>query len=178
MAVNGKSKGAAFERKIANLLSAHFEPVTGIAQSFRRNADSGSFFGGSNQKRISTHDLDHANFGDLICPKNFAFSIECKFYKSGPTFASIVKGKVPQWDEWIKQAKQDAHNSGKSMMLIIKYNGIDEVVFVEAEMVGLPLVLPYKNVYSYRLHDILTLAPDNFFIMDKVKTAAVPAAQG
>lgn len=176
--VNGKSKGAAFERKIANLLSVRFEPVTGIAQSFRRNADSGSFFGGSNQRRVATHDLDHANFGDLICPKSFEFSVECKFYKSGPTFASIAKGKIPQWDEWIAQAKQDSKNSGKLMMLIIKYNGVDELVFVEAEMVGLPLVLPYKNVYGYRLNDFLKLSDDNFFIMDNVSQQLMPAAQG
>ena len=178
MAVNGKSKGSGFERKIANLLSARFEPVTGIKQSFRRNADSGSYFGGTNQRRVSTHDLDHANFGDLICPKNFEFSVECKFYKTGPTFASIVKGKIPQWDEWIKQAKQDAHNSKKLMMLIIKYNGVDELVLVEAEMVGLPLVLPYKSVYSYRLDDFLKLSDDHFFIMENVNQQAEPAAQG
>ena len=65
MAVNGKSKGSSFERKISNLLSSRFEPVTGIKQAFRRNPDSGSFFGASNQKRKETHDLDHANFGEL-----------------------------------------------------------------------------------------------------------------
>lgn len=176
MGVNGKSKGSGFERKIANLLSARFEPVTGIKQSFRRNADSGSYFGGTNQRRVETHDLDHANFGDLICPKHFEFSVECKFYKTGPTFSSIVKGKIPQWDEWIKQAKQDSVNSGKLMMLIIKYNGVDELVLVEAEMVGLPLVLPYKNVYGYRLDDFLKLSDDHFFIMDNVKAVEVPAA--
>jgi hypothetical protein len=178
MPVNGKSKGSSFERKIANLLSARFEPVTGIKQGFRRNADSGSYFGGTNQKRVATHDLDHANFGDLICPKNFEFSIECKFYKTGPSFSSIVKGKITQWDEWITQAKQDAKNSGKLMMLIIKYNGVDELVFVEAEMLGLTLVLPYNNVYGYRLEEFLKLADDNFFIMENVKPQAEPVAQG
>jgi hypothetical protein len=181
MAVNGKSKGSSFERKIANLLSARFEPITGIKQSFRRNTDSGSYFGGSNQRRVVTHDLDHANFGDLICPKNFGFSIECKFYKTGPSFASLVKGKVTQWDEWIAQAKQDAKNSGKLMMLIVKYNGVDELVFVEAEMLGLTLVLPYtvapfNTVYGYRFNDFLKLTDDNFFIMDTVKQQTEPAA--
>ena len=163
MPVNGKSKGSSFERKIANLLSARFEPVTGIKQGFRRNTDSGSFFGGSNQKRVETHDLDHALFGDLICPRNFNFSVECKFYKAGPTFSAIVKGNIGQWDDWISQAKQDAANSNKKMMLIIKYNGVEEIVFVETEMPELAQVIPYKGVFGYRLQDFLNLQNHIFF---------------
>ena len=173
MAVNGKSKGSSFERKIANLLSARFEPFTGIKQSFRRNADSGSYFGGSNQRRKETHDLDHANFGDLICPNNFKFSIECKFYKTGPTFSSIVKGKIAQWDEWILQAKQDAANSNKEMMLIIKYNGIDEIVFVEKQITGSTLIITYKDVYGYRLDDYLQLSNTQFFTQSAIPSESI-----
>jgi hypothetical protein len=163
MGVNGKSKGSTFERKIANLLSARFKEVTGIDQAFRRNPDSGSFFGGSNKKRVATHDLDHAFFGDLICPEAFKFSVECKHYKSGPTFSAIVKGKVGQWDEWIAQAQQDASNSNKEMMLIVKYNGVDEVVFLSKPISAIRLVSPYREVYGYRLDDFLNLDNSIFF---------------
>jgi hypothetical protein len=166
MPVNGKSKGSTFERKIANLLSARFESVTGIKQAFRRNPDSGSFFGASNQRRKETHDLDHANFGDLICPKNFTFSVECKHYKSGPTFSAIVKGKIAQWDDWMAQAKQDAINSKKEMMLIIKYNGVDELIFVSKPVTGSTLIITYKDCYGYRLDEYLKLQNSHFFIMD------------
>jgi hypothetical protein len=162
MAVNGKSKGNSQERKLANLFSKRFEYVTGIPQAFRRNPDSGSFWGATNQKRIETHDVAHAHFGDLICPDNFKFSIESKFYKSGPTFSAIIKGKITQWDNWIAQAKQDAINSKKEMMLIIKYNGVDEIVFLSAPVLSLNLILPYKDVYGYLLEDVLAL-PDNIF---------------
>lgn len=165
MAVNGKNKGSSFERKIANTLSARFEQITGIQQSFRRNPDSGSFFGGSNTKRTATHDLDHAFFGDLICPDKFKFSVECKFYKTGPTFSAIVKGNISQWDGWISQAKQDAANSKKDMLLVVKYNGVEEVAFVTTPIDSLRLVLPYKDVYGYRLDDILGLPDQFFFIM-------------
>lgn len=166
MPVNGKSKGSSFERKIANLLSERFEPVTGIKQGFRRNTDSGSFFGGSNQKRVETHDLDHALFGDLICPRNFKFSVECKFYKAGPTFSALVKGNIRQWDDWISQAKQDAANSKKKLMLIIKYNGVDEIVFVETKLPTISPVLLYKDVFGYKLQDFLNQEDQEFFIMD------------
>lgn len=163
MAVNGKNKGGTFERKIANMLSARFELVTGLKQSFRRNADSGAFFGGSNKKRTATHDLDTANFGDLICPKSFKFSIECKFYKTGPTFSALVKGKLPQWDTWIKQATQDATESKKQMMLIIKYNNVDEVVALNFTLPNQQPFMIYENVFLYRLSDVL-LQPDEFFL--------------
>ena len=163
MGVNGKAKGSQFERTIANMLSARFADKTGITSSFRRNPDSGSFFGGSNKKRTETHDLDNAFFGDLICPDAFRFSVECKFYKTGPSFASIVKGKITQWDEWIAQAAQDASSSGKEMLLIIKYNGVETVAFTSTPMLPLQLVMPYKEVYGYRFNDVLGLPDDIFF---------------
>ena len=161
--VNGKNKGSSYERKIANLLSARFEKVTGIVSAFRRNADSGSYFGGSNQRRVVTHDLNHANFGDLICPDGFKYSVECKNYKTGPTFAAIVKSKVTQWDTWIKQATQDARNSKKEMLLIIKYNGTDDLVFVEQRQPTLKPLFYYNQVFGYRLKDFLARADDEFF---------------
>ena len=166
MAVNGKNKGNSFERKMANLLSARFKEVTGIDQAFRRNPDSGSFFGASNQRRTETHDLDHANFGDLLCPKNFNFSVECKHYKSGPSFAALVKGNITQWDKWLGQASQDAKNSKKEMMLIVKYNGVEEIVFLDSELDGViqPSMI-YQTYFIYKLTDILTLG-DKFFFGD------------
>jgi hypothetical protein len=181
MAVNGKNKGSTFERKIANLLSERFEVVTGIKQGFRRNPDSGSFFGGSNKRRTETHDLDSANFGDLICPKSFKYSVECKHYKTAPSFAAIVKGKVAQWDGWISQAAQDAAGSSKEMLLIVKYNGVDEVAFLATPMLDLQLVMPYKQVFGYRLEDLLKLNNNIFFdtsIMVNANDQQMPAALG
>lgn len=96
--VNGKNKGNTFERKVANLLSDRFQQHTGIEKSFRRNSDSGSFFGGGNKSRVAQYDLEHAAFGDLICPDTFLYSVECKHYKSAPSFQSIVNKEVTQWD--------------------------------------------------------------------------------
>jgi hypothetical protein len=159
---NSKTKGATFERKIATLLSSRFQLLTGIKTSFRKSPDSGSYFGGTNKKRTTTHDLNNATFGDLLCPKNFKFSIECKHYKTPPTFNTIVKGVNPQWDTWIAQATQDAVNSQKQLMLIIKYNSVAEIVGVTTELPDLIPILKYKNIIFYRLEDILTL-PDSFF---------------
>lgn len=162
MAVNGKNKGSTFERKIANLLSSRFEPHLGVKNGFRRNPDSGSFFGGSNQQRTESYNLDYAVFGDLICPRSFQFSVECKHYKTPPSFQSVISHKVTQWDLWIGQAERDAESSGRRMCLIVKYNNVDEIVFLHDP---LPDVLHarYKDYYVHRLFDWLGMENGYFF---------------
>lgn len=160
--VNGKNKGNAFERKMANLLSARFKDYLNLESSFRRNADSGSFFGGSNTYRTKQYDLDNACFGDLMCPKHFKYSIECKHYKTPPSFQSVFAKEVKQWDTWISQAEQDALNANKLPLLIIKYNNVPEFVFVK-EKLNIPEIIEYKGHYSYLLSELLTLSNDMFF---------------
>ena len=161
--VNGKSKGNSFERKIANLLSSRFESKLGIKNSFRRNPDSGAFFGGGNAKRTESYSLDYAIFGDLICPKDFAYSIECKHYKTAPSFKSVVNHSVTQWDTWLSQAEQDSSSSNRLMSLIVKYNNVDEIVFLK-EAVGTKHYTRYKQYYVYLLSDWLENPDVKFFI--------------
>lgn len=160
--VNGKNKGNTFERKIANLLSDRFKNYLGIEKGFRRNSDSGSYFGGTNVHRIENYDLDNACFGDLMCPRNFIYSIECKHYKSAPSFQSILAGEVKQWDLWIKQAEQDSTSSNKLSLLIIKYNNVPEFIFLK-EKLEINSAIKYKEYYSYTLEELLKLSDDKFF---------------
>jgi hypothetical protein len=160
--VNGKNKGNTFERKIANLLSDRFAIHLGIEKGFRRNPDSGSFFGGQNESRTETYGTEFAIFGDLICPKSFQFSIECKHYKSSPTFQSFLNSEIKEWDLWISQAEQDSKKSSKKMCLIIKYNNVDEFVVTNNEIIDCKLRFLYKEKFAYKLSDILLL-PDAFF---------------
>lgn len=160
--MNSKNKGNTFERKIANLLSERFLAHTGIPKSFRRNADSGSFFGGSNKARTDTHDTSKATFGDIIVPDGFAFSIECKHYKDPPTFASLVKQEVAALDKWIAQAEQDGESSGKTPCIIVKYNNVPEVVFL-AEPGDLIPIGRYKSYHIVPLTDFVSQPDDIFF---------------
>lgn len=176
--VNGKQKGNSFERTIANRLSERFAAFTGIEKPFRRNPDSGSFFGGTNVSRSNVYDTDWAIYGDLICPKNFKFSVECKHYKEAPIFNAIATGDVKQWDEWLAQAQQDAKQSGKRMMLIMRYNRTDILVFLDWKPEddidenaanpewllpsNLPSTITYKGAHLYSLEDLLKY-PDQFF---------------
>lgn len=160
--MTSKSKGNTFERKISKLLSDRFSKYTGIEQAFRRNIDSGSFFGGSNQRRTATHNLETACFGDIICPSDFRYSIECKHYKTPPSFKMVIQENIKQWDTWLEQAKQDSANSDKEMLVIVKYNGIDEIVITDLEVPLKPLYV-YKGYKVYLLETYLTLENSYFF---------------
>lgn len=159
--VNGKQKGNGYERKIANLLSVRFATVTGIDKSFRRNADSGSFFGGSNVSRTTQYDTTKATFGDIITPENFNFSLECKFYKTPPSFSAMMKQDCKEWDKWIGQAGQDCISANKKMAIIIKYNNVEDLVIL-TETFGLTSVINYKQYFVVSLTNWLTL-PDTVF---------------
>ena len=164
--VNGKTKGNAFERKIANLLSDRFKDYLGVEKGFRRNPDSGSFFGGKNVARVDQYSQDYAIFGDLICPKEFNFSIECKNYKAPPSFTAVLNGTVPEWDKWLLQAGADSEKSGKHMLLIIKYNNVPEFVIVDKQIADLTCRYQYRGNFVYLLSDFLSKA-DTFYFAAK-----------
>jgi hypothetical protein len=155
-----KSKGNVFERKIANLFSKRFAEQTGIENSFRRDISSGSFFGATNQKRLATHDTETATFGDVMAPSNFKFSIECKHYKTPPTFTSMMKQDCKMISDWIAQATQDAVNSGKLMLVIAKFNNVAEFVIIDGH--------DDDALMMYRGYSIIPLTvwlarPDTYF---------------
>jgi len=167
MAVNGKQKGNTFERNIANELSKRFCDSTGIEKSFRRNPDSGAFFGGSNLARTETYDTDYAVYGDLICPRNFKYSIECKHYKTAPPLNAILNQKVGQWDKWLKQATQDAEVSDKEMLMIVKYNNTSVMAFVDDDLFGaIDPVFNYNGYIVYVWDHMLALDDKQFFNED------------
>jgi hypothetical protein len=164
--VNGKQKGNRFERDIANTLSTRFREHTGIEQAFRRNPDSGSFFGGKNVERAATHDTEWAIYGDLICPRKFKFAVECKNYKTAPILNAILTSSVTDWDGWISQARQDATAAGKEMMLIIKYNRTAIMAIFNKGVVKLPVAMRYKDTEIFMFDDILRL-DDSFFFEEE-----------
>lgn len=65
--VNSRTKGNAFERKVAQILNEHFKTT-----EFCRSPGSGAF--------ATVHNLpEHLNLGgDLLTPKDFPYLIECK----------------------------------------------------------------------------------------------------
>lgn len=158
--MNAKNKGNSFERKIANMLSNKFESKYNKSQTFRRNPDSGSYFGGLNESRMSTHHESSVNIGDIISPPDFKFTIECKHYQSPPNISALISQHVPQWDKWIEQALSDANKIDKNFLLIIKYNRIPEFVITDCKKFS---GMSYKNYLIMPLNDLLEYENDEFF---------------
>ena len=158
--MNSKNKGNSFERKIANAFSKKFELAFNKTQSFRRNPDSGSFFGGLNETRIATHHEASAHFGDIIAPPEFKFTIECKHYKDPPPLAAFLAQNITQWDKWIAQAEADATKAKREFLLIIKYNRVPELVVTNSKAIA---GIPYKGYTVVGLDTLLEL-PDSQFI--------------
>lgn len=118
MAVNGKQKGNSWERDIANMFSEEFE------DTFRRVPNSGAIVGGLNRKLIKEglrQDAVEILAGDIIVPKDFPFSLECKSYQDFE-FHRVVQGSCKTLDGWIEQAESDANVSKKDFLLIMKFN--------------------------------------------------------
>ena len=149
---NSKNKG--------NILSERFSDFTGLESAFYRNPDSGSFFGGMNENRLSTHGEEHAKFGDIICPSNFKFVVECKHYKSPPSLAAFINESIKDWNNWLEQAEQDAKNSNKEILLIIKYNRVSEIILTSVNLNGKN---KYKGYSVCNLEDFLQYPDELFF---------------
>lgn len=175
MAINSKQKGNRFERDIANMLSERFSEYTGKPQSFRRNADSGSFWGGKNKDRKETHDTQFAIYGDLVCPSEFRFTVECKNYKTAPLLSSIIVGKVGEWDTWLAQAKQDAEQCARDYILIIKYNRTEIFCLLDKNILNntcIEPVLCYNSTVGVKLDSLLKLNDKFFFRNDDLEQRA------
>jgi len=165
MAKNPKQKGNRFEAQTAQMLSERFKPLLGVEKGFRRNIDSGSFYGGSNTHRMESHNLDYAIFGDIVCPREFRFIIECKHYATAPNLATVFAGSK-QWDGWIAEAEHDSNSSEKDWLLVIKYNRVKPLSICRTSTLNNNQVgntMSYGDNYVVTLWDNLLELDDGFW---------------
>lgn len=165
MPTNPKQKGNRFEADTAKILSERFQPRLGVEQGFRRNIDSGAFYGGSNTHRMESHNLDYAIFGDIVVPRDFRFIIECKHYATAPKLTSVFTGNA-QWDGWIGEAEHDSKSSEKDWLLIMKYNHVKPMVVCNKDLLynyEVGNTISYGENYIVALLDNLLELKDDFW---------------
>jgi hypothetical protein len=106
--LNSRSKGNTFERKICAIFNEFFE-----TQEFIRSPGSGAF--------STTHRLpEHLRFsGDLITPKIFKFTIECKKGYNKENIGSIFNPRS-NIISFIDQAEKDSDKINKNFLLIFQ----------------------------------------------------------
>lgn len=117
MAINSKAKGNNFEREVCKLFNRQWP-----GKEFMRVPSSGALMGQSNKIKHATIDENVKEIlsGDIICPPEFRFSVECKSYAS-ISFWDLFN-ESSDLNSWIKQCSEDAEFAHKLPMLIIKIN--------------------------------------------------------
>lgn len=149
MAKRSGPKGDEFEREIAKTLNEAFN-----TEEFARTPGSGALTGLSNfAKRMGlSEDVRRTLGSDLIVPDWFRFSVECKWYKDSPNYATIIKGNDSDLDVWLGETVFDAINFGLNPLLFFKTNrkGVHVALpktFMAGE-VNLPVYLTHYLVYN------------------------------
>jgi len=105
---NSRTKGNAFERKVAGALNDRFNTT-----EFSRSPGSGAF--------ATTHTLpEHLKiYGDLITPLNFKYCIECKKGYNKENIYSLYNYSSDLWG-FINQCEKDSEKCKRTPLIIFK----------------------------------------------------------
>jgi Holliday junction resolvase len=137
----GKQKGSRFELEIAKLLSEWY----GKEKSFNRAPSSGMW--------STVHDSNKVP-GDIVCPDDFPFVIECK-KREGFKFHKLFDEDYKDIREWWDQALESATRAGKKPLLIIGKNNRDTLVYLRNE--DLPFMSFGNGVGIFMINNVLVM---------------------
>jgi len=160
MPSTSKNKGSAFEREVAQLLNDIFETT-----EFARSPGSGAYFGGSNSTRKRGDHVKDVMVGDLITPKSFPYSIECKSYAAahGPNPYNLISGSDRMMDTWLNQLMHDSNTKRAAPLLFFKITRRGTwVVALSTFGADLPCTKYHYNdyvFYIFRIEYLRQLAP-------------------
>lgn len=154
---NSKNKGNRGERNLVEILNKRFN-----TKEFSRVVGSGNRW--SQVSHVAKNYI-----GDIVCPENFKFVIECKFgYPQIDLFKSLTGGD-PLLDSFLKQAQEDGKRSCKDCLLFWKRDRQPWLTFIKTK------ILPKKHKLNYCLiYRDWTCLPtatifecdDSFFMVD------------
>lgn len=159
--VNGKKKGSGFEGTIAKLFSKTFAPL-----NFMRSPGSGARVGGKNFEtfgKMFGEDALKLFASDVVClnerDENITFkhSVECKFYKTPDSFASLFTGKANVYG-WFEESVIDAAKTNKNPILIFKWNNTPIFAAVNLETVipdGINKIVLNNKIQVCQLDDLI-----------------------
>ena len=139
---------------------------------FSRTIGSGNYTGGKNAHNADTLSEEQRLMfvSDLRTPKNFAFSIEHKFYAKIDFYDLFNKSS--NLFEWYEQSETDSKLLNKSPLLIVKTNQHKRIAFVKLDYllkhkINIQPVFIHKDRACFWLEDLLK-APDDFFFLKEI----------
>ena len=153
MPINSKKKGNRVELEFAKLLTKRFN------QKFTRVPASGAHGTRLAETNIR-EDAKEILSGDLICPKEFRFSVEVKS-RININFWDLLNDNNTEIDEWISQSEGDAKIAKKEMLVIVKINNRKPFIIIDSILDETLLI--YKKKYSIIRLDYFLNLPDDFF---------------
>ena len=143
--MSSKSKGNIWERMVRDVLIE----ATGD-HGFARVPNSGAI--GTNYRKSGNmgQEITDLMSGDIISPKNFKYSLECKSYHDIPLHL-ILYGNCKLLDEWIEQASNDAKSANKKMLIFIKIDRKAKMVLYDS----LEIEAEFDNYFMYKNRYVL-----------------------
>ena len=141
-------KGKRTERNLGKILQDRF------GFEFSRSTGSGNKWGQCTFEALPQHAKDTYS-GDLICPTNFEWVIECKGgYNDTTLYTLIVRGQECQIDEWIKDAIADGERSGRKPLLCWKKDRMPWLAMT-----------PHKNLSKVKSNKMIYKHPTGNWIL-------------
>ena len=150
---NSKNKGKRGELALVKLFNKRFS-----TQEFSRVVGSGNRW-----SHVAYAKNDY--IGDIVCPDNFRFSVECKFGYPDIELYKALDGGDKQLDGFLQQAKDDALRTNKSPLLCWKKDRRPFLAFVfmrQSLEDQFDIRLHYREWVVTTLSSLLAL-PDSFF---------------
>jgi len=155
--INSKQKGSRNEREVAKVLNDRFN----LENSFKKVPLSGAWGTNNRDKKDTSQQALDVLSGDLICPKNFKFSVEVKS-RADFNFWDMLNNdnENTDIDSWIYQASHDASCTHKEPLLVIKINNKKPFVLFPKKLFEGKVI--YKEFTLMRF-DYFLLLDDEFF---------------
>jgi hypothetical protein len=155
--INSKRKGNNGELDLILSLTARFPGKT-----FFRVVGSGN-----RGSQVSLGEHKEMFTGDIVCPPNFKFTIECKYGYDGVEMLSFFPDGHRQVNEWIKQAARDAGSLNKQPLLCWRKPRQPWLAFIKWEMLQAITPQPLHHM-RYKDYGVLSLSslltqPDEFW---------------
>ena len=160
---NSGRKGKRGERNLAKILKARF------GFEFSRTTGSGNRWG---QVIYLPMHAQKVFSGDLVCPENFKFVVECKDgYEEIDLHAAFDDG-LKQIDKWIKQVLDEADRCKRQPIIVWKKDYKPWLAFIRDKDISeteFQYLMRYKNWRILSLAQLLKL-PDSYFFENAEET--------
>ena len=117
MGKKSKRLGKSFEYEVRDIL----RQATDL--NFERTPLSGAWIGGENtyKAEVGREDVTEIMTGDIICPKGWRWTVECKNEADVPVHLLFMGDNCEKVNSYLEQVYNDSQTSKKEPLLVMKY---------------------------------------------------------